>query len=490
MKNTIIVLERSELNYLIKYDSSRISTDRIINFSYNEFKQLSEKQKISLLQNSLPIYEQEHEVLLIEYDSKLIGYDNGPILEFKGIFSIIPLTETGARLLSSKLNTNFKFSAPLDSKLYKSYFNYQNHILRHKAGIKICSIYEVPEPDEEFIADFKIATLFQLNTSKPSGNDSTLAHLIDFNVTPSFIPEGNIEAVLKSACVGMKKLNKDVDQITRSTFYSFVTKEKSVINSKTLFEAINYIVEKIESKKEAKSKFKDLTRTLSENGKYGNAFLLFTYFYFLKKEIEKSDYDISAPKNDILELKYHDSMTASKVLFMLGYTFSMQTISKSIQSFSTSALLKTRKNLDLEWAPRIIEKEIIEISKQEKLESNPEDEKAYGIKLSAENKSNEEMPTYESKRKDTSEAINPGIGLFSEQKEAESKLVFNFQEFKNNIKKKSFLTKIVKTLNDKGVEESKITKQLLITCLKEIGEYKTQKGGLRINAKEALIIFE
>lgn len=524
MKNIIIVLQRSELNYLIKYDSLRISTDRVIDFSYKEFKTLSEKKKLYLLQNSLPIYEQDHEVLLIEYNTDLIKYDNAPSIQFKGISSIIPLTETAERLLSAKLNVDFKILEPLDSKLYKSFTNNRNHTLRYEAGHQLCSIYEVAIPDEGFIVDFKTATLFQLNNQKPGINDSTLAHLIDFNVTPSFIPEGNIEAVIKSACVGMKKLNKEVDQITRSTFYSFVTKEKLEINRKTLFEAINYIEEKTDLDGEEKKRFNKLKNTLSENEKYNNAFLLFSYFYFLKKQIEKNDYDISIAKDDILELKYFDSDSMSKVLFMLGYTFSIQTISKSIQSFSKGTLLKTQKNLDLKWTPKVIEKEIIEEPKKEKAEqkydSNQnlkkntlEDEEKVEIQLSVENKTEGTTSIIESKRNgevgkensienklDENVISNKtnnnqksglaGDDLFSNNSESKETNLFTFQKFEYNLKKRTgFLSRIVKEIRATEIEESQITKEILIKCLKNIDEYKKQKGGLKVAAIDALKIF-
>lgn len=399
MKNITIVLQRTELNYLIKYDTLRISSDRIINLSYNEFNQLPEKYKISLLQNSLPIYEQEHEVILIEYDSILVSFDNAPLLEFKGILSIIPLSETGAQLLSSKLNTDFNILSPLDAKIYKAFTNNRNHVLRLAASRKLCMLYNVSMPNDAFIADFQKATLFQLNNESPKKNDSTLAHLIDFNITPSFIPEGNIEALIKSACVGMKKLDKEVDQVPRSKFYSFAIEHKDSINSMTLFQAIMYIEDKIKLFDDTRKGYNQLKETLSEEGRYNNAFLSFSYFYFLKKVIEKNDYDISAPKDEILELIHYNSEVSSRVLFMLGYTFSIQTISKSIQSFSKCELLKTQKNLDLEWTPKPkeIEQDIIEIPNQEKAEYKTEDfviqvnnlsenEKAIEIELSVENK--------------------------------------------------------------------------------------------------------
>lgn len=529
MKNIIIVLLRSELNYLIKYDSLRIPSFRFIDFSYDEFKRLSDDIKVKLLQNSLPIYEQEHEVILMEYSTALISYDNAPKLQFAGISAIIPLTAKAENLLLSKLDVDFKISRSLESKTYSSFVNYRNHLIRCDAGKQLCSIYKLEVPGEDFINDFKAATLFQLNNNKPKPNDTTLAHLVDFNTTPSFIPEGNIEAVIKSACVGMKKLGQEVDKITKSAFFNFVIQRKSEINNKSLFETIRYIDENTIDDDELK-RFNKLKDTLSENGKYANAFLLFSYYYFLKKQMEKNHYNIEILKKDILELKHYDTESVSKVIFMLGYTFSIQTISKSLQSFSKSALLKTRKNLDLEWTPvvtqdlKIEDRKLIndqkadenDISAKRKqdeklLSSNQNKNDELEDKRNIENKfhqkdsistdnvneeSEEKIPVdvnnitvNNSKIDNTSALVDED--LFSNNTETINTPVFSFQKFERSIKKrKSILAKILPALKSTGIPESEITKQILIKCLIEVDEYEKQKGGLKIAAQDALKFFE
>jgi hypothetical protein len=509
MKNITIVLQRSELNYLINYDSLRISTDRIINYSYDEFKLLSEKNKVHLLQNSLPIYERDHEVLLIEYNSKLVFYDNSPSLEFKGILSIIPLTDIGARLLSSKLNTDFNFLSPIDSKTYKAFTTNRNHILRLEAGKKLCTLYDVPMPSDVFIADFNKATSFQLDNIKPNKTDSTLAHLVDFNITPSFIPEGNVEALIKSACVGMRKVDMEVEKITQSAFYTFVILEKEGINSKTLFQAIKHIEAKIELDIEGKEKFVKLTKTLTDNGKYKNAFLLFSYFYYLKKVIEKNDYDVSVPKDDILELKYYDSDIASMVLLMLGYTFSIQTISKSIQSFSKSELLKNPKNLDLEWTPKVIEQKNKERQFEKdnakfeynennllknQIESSFEDEEAIEIQPPLEDLPEETTSNVVSKMNNDLELTNMDLGLFPIEKELSNEVeivsIFNLAEFKKNIGGGERAKKLSEALKDRNIDEKDVSKEIVISCLKEISLYDNNKGKVYDFARKALKIFK
>jgi hypothetical protein len=507
MKNTIIVLLRSELNYLIKYDSLRTSSDRIIHLSYLEFGDLSEERQMNLLQNSIPIYEQDHEVILIEYNRDL-EYDNAPLLKFKGISSIIPLTETALRLLSSKLNIDFNIMKPLDSLVYKYFSNYRSHIFRYEGGKQLCSIYKLKIPKEDFITDFKAATLFQLNNNKPKDSDTTLAHLVDFNITPSFIPEGNIEALIKSACIGMRKLGQDVNKITKSAFYNFVIQRKLEINETSLFKAIQYIDKNTIEEDELK-RFKKLKNTLSENGKYTSAFLLFTYFYYLKRLMEKNHYDIEIIKEEILELKYYDIESASKVLFMLGYTFSIQTISKSIQSFSNSVLLKTRKNLDLEWAPKDIEQKNKEnqfekdntkfednesVLFKNQIESSFADEKAIEIQPQLEDEPEETNSTMVSKMNNDLDLTNMAMGLFSTKKELSNEVeivsIFNLAEFKKNIGGGEKSKKLIEALNDRNIDEKDVSKEIVISCLKEISLYANNKGKIYDFAEKALKIFE
>ncbi|MEH6745801.1 MAG: hypothetical protein V7670_03095 [Maribacter arcticus] len=507
MNNVTITLYRSELNYLIKYDTIRISSDRIINFSFIKFNQLPEQQKVSFLQNSLPLYEQDHEVLLVEYNLTLISYDNAPTLEFKGISSIIPLTETGAGLLSSKLNTDFNILDPLDAKLYRAFANNRSNILRFKSGQKLCSLYNIPIPVNDFIHDFKQATLLQLNNTCLTGNDSTLAHLIDFNVTPSFIPEGKIEALIKSACVGMKKLNKKVEFITKSAFYSLVIKEQERLNNLSIYQAINYIEAKSDVDEASKKGFDKLTNTLSENAKYKNAFRLFSSFYYLKKEIEKSDFDLSTPKEDILEIIHFDIETASKVLFMLGYTFSIQTISKSLQSFSNNELLKTKKSIYLDWTPNIIKEindpinseednqELIEkiidpISKQKYKREEIENEKPVEVELSV--GSEKEIQAIEPKINNSADTNNGD--LFSNNPEVNSHSVvstsskIDFKNYKEKLVPIRGSNKLIKALEVKLKDGNIVSKDIVIDCLIEIEKYKTKKDVHTSFAKDVLAV--
>jgi ligand-binding SRPBCC domain-containing protein len=171
--------------------------------------------------------------------------------------------------------------------------------------------------------------------------------------------------------------------------------------------------------------------------------------------IEKNDYDISAPKDEILELIYYNSEVSSRVLFMLGYTFSIQTISKSIQSFSKCELLKTQKNLNLEWTPnpKEIEQEIIEIPNQDKAEYKTEDfliqvnnlsenEKAIEIELSVE------------KKKD--KTIIPDNEIIDKVKEHKVKITKNIEITKHDNKVTTAVTEPSITL---GIYESNLNNE-------------------------------
>lgn len=505
MNNVIIAIYRNELNYLIKYNSIRISSERIINFSFPLFNEIPEQQKVSILQNSVPLYEQEHEVVLLEYNTGLISYNIAPTLEFNGISSIIPLTETGASLISSKLNTDFKISSPLNAKLYKAFVNNRSNILRFQAGKKLCFFYNLAIPSKEFIHDFKEATLFQLNGKKPEEKDSTLAHLIDFNVTPSFIPEGNIEALIKSACVGMKKLNKKVDLLTKGAVYKLLIHEQNAINNQSLFQALNFLEAKAGIDEAFKTGFDTLKNTLSENRKYKNAFQLFSFFYYLKKAIEKSDYDISSAQEDILELIYFDAEIASKVLFMLGYTFSIHTISKSFQSYSNSELLKTKKNIDLEWKPNAVDdlqdnldqdqspKKDIE-NLEDNISNQKTDEKEYEKPIEVELSIEKDIKSFESKI--NNDLDTPNVGLFSVDSEVKSPsmisntIKIDFEDYKLKLGKNRDSKNLITAIEVKLKDDLKVSKDIVIDCLIEINKYKKQKGNLYSIATKALEAFQ
>ena len=374
MEIILIALLRSEFNYLIKYNSIKTSSDRMISHSLQEFKKLPINTRANLLQNSLPLFEQEHEVLLIEYDKNHIKFDNAPLLNTKGICSIVPLTEMASKLLLSKLNVNFNFKPHVELSVYNSFELNRGHVNRIAAAEAILELFSLKKPEDDFTCNFKNATLTKLKNEKIDANNSIFEHLLNFDITPSFCPEGKIEAFIKSSCVEKKKKQKDIYAIKNGEIFKYLEKNKKIIEKKSFFEATKFIEENL-SKNELKDKYKTMQDILTENGKYSNAFFLFSYFYYLKKLMEKNDYDIEIIKNDILELRVSNIKLASEVLFILGYTFSIQTISKSLQSYSNSLLLKEKNHLNSKLKiasknqsrPKETDKITLEISNQNEI---------------------------------------------------------------------------------------------------------------------------
>lgn len=203
---------------------------------------------------------------------------------------------------------------------------------------------------------------------------------------------------------------------------------------------------------------------------------------------------------------------------MLGYTFSIQTISKSLLSFSTSPLLKTSRSLNLDWVPKVKKDSNEELVKKQpnKVETDneksnhisdrnnydEETEQPVKIKLSVEDKPMNELTNIESKTSDhlekelvetTTKTNQIDTDLFSNSFSQNDNLGsnFTFKEFQNNLKKRrSFLSKILDELKSTKIEENQITKDILIQCLKNIDEYEKQKGGLKVAAVDALKIFD
>jgi len=370
MKTILIALLRTEFYYLIKYDSIKTSSDRMIMHSFQGFKKLPIDARANLLQISLPLHEQEHEVLLIEYDNKLIGFDNAPKINTKGIYSIVPLTEMASKLLLSKINNNFNFKSHIELSVYKMFENIRGNIHRLEAADQLRLLFNLEKPKEDFSSKIKEATLTKIKNKNLDSNNSIFEHLLDFDITPSFCPEGNIEAFIKSACLGYKKIEEDIYNVKDGDIFKYLKINKEKIEEYSFYEATEFINENL-NENELKDKYKTMQEILTENGTYQNAFFMFSYFYHLKKIMEINDYKIEFIEKDIMELKSNNKELASNVIFLLGYTLSIQTISRSLQTYSSSQLLKEKKQLNINHRKKAKSKEIIlEITNQKEAIKN------------------------------------------------------------------------------------------------------------------------
>jgi hypothetical protein len=346
MKRIIIAIERSKFNYLYKYNICTVSTVNIIEYSYPqllEFYKSNLDATASIIEKALPVFESEHEVILLEVESSEVGYN----LEFgfNAVKLIIPLNELARELLQSKLNSDFLYAAPIPTNLYEATLALREDKLRSKAALSVLSCFSLPTPATPFTNLVKHATrrlIFNEEISKEAG---TIDFLLEFNTTPSGIPSGNIEGLMKIICVGMLKVTGSVNKLRLSPLFNLLLDNLELLNQGSLLSCYQNF-QKISDKN--RDKVERLEATLVSKKVDSDLFLLLFLFISFKKELQKNDFDLKTITFDINEIKSIYSQELSEALYLIGYTMSIGVLHESIHRLSFSPLFKVEKEIQNE----------------------------------------------------------------------------------------------------------------------------------------------
>jgi hypothetical protein len=345
MKKVLVVLERSKFNYLYKYDTCRVSPENIINNSYEELlhqSQISFRLCAERLELSLPIFEQEHEVIIIEYLNEKIGYNSGIELSFNGVLQIIPLNKIAKELLSTKISNKIKISDPLPIELYENTLLLREEKVRHQTSNRLLKIFDLPQPNKLFVNKVKEASSYKILDKKVKGETSSLYHLLDFDITPSFIPEGNSEGLIKVACVAARKVGTDISIVPKSYFYNITVSNIKMINGVSLLTAYEYLEKMFQvASVEDVKKIEHLKNTLRIQGIEENIMLIYYLFFSFKKILKKNEFDVTRLADSIYEFKESYPNEVAATLYLLGYTLSMSSLFESIQAIEKAPILKS-----------------------------------------------------------------------------------------------------------------------------------------------------
>lgn len=337
----ITAIERSRFNYLYKYNQIRIDTNQVLDLSIEKLLDMQSFDKnrlVSKLNSIIPIFEQDHEVLLLEIDRSRISIEHGIILSFDAIIGMHPLTQIGKQLLQGKINDGFKVKAPIfeasieDLKLLRS-MNY-----RSLAVSKLLSHYSI----NESILGNNISRLIKESTKKAISNtkefDTYLDYLISYNKTPSFIPEGNIEYICKIGAIVMNTLNKPEENFTGGIYYKFCLEHTQKVNYGNYFDSFEKFVsianEKIKSSLERVND--ECTKELKDLDVFKAS-----YFYIaFKTFLNKNDNNLVGIDAYIKQLIKEDEKVATFVISLLGYTFSFEQLYESIHRLNQAPLFE------------------------------------------------------------------------------------------------------------------------------------------------------
>lgn len=354
----IVAIERYKFTYLYKYNEIRVDINQVIDKSIENLKWMLQTDIDGLVRafsKAIPLFEQDHEIILLEVDKSKIKFHEGIVLSFDSILCIYPITIIGSKLLDGKISDDFILELPVFEKGFES--------------LKIIRSMEFRRnTSEKLLAHFKIETILNkdrisaieaavkknlLDKNQPQVFTSFLDHLIAYNKTPSYIPDGNIEHICKIGAIAIKYLGRPDEVFTNGPFYKSSLKYKSKINNKSYLASYQDFM--LITDDELKLSYDKMVEIISKDYKGIDIFKVSFFFLAFKSFINKHDNNIEGISNEIDTLIKQDRNTAAFVLSLLGYTFSMENIYEGIHRLSNAPSLKSttrKKAAELEKAKR------------------------------------------------------------------------------------------------------------------------------------------
>lgn len=340
----IVAIERTKFTYLYKYNQIRVDINQLIDKSTDDLKGMLTNdlnRMIQLLNKALPLFEQDHEIIILEIDKSKINLQNGILISFDSIYCIYPLTKTGRQLLDGKINDDFILEAPVFENAIEALRMIRTMTFRRATSSKLLIHYNL----NEFIKKSLLLSIESsieknlMNKSNPQVFSTFLDHLIAYNKTPSYIPDGNIEHICKIGAVAIKYLGKSEEVFTNGPFYKSSIKYKSKINSPSFL--TSYLDFNSIADVQLKASIEKMVDIISRDYSGIDIFKVSFFFLAFKSFLNKNDNNIELLSHDIDDLITNDKESASIVIAMLGYTFSIESIYEGFHRISNAPLLKS-----------------------------------------------------------------------------------------------------------------------------------------------------
>ncbi len=340
----IVAIERTKFTYLYKYNQIRVDINQLIDKSTNDLKDMLSNDLSSLIQlfnKALPLFEQDHEIILLEIDKSKINLQDGILISFDSIHCIYPLTKTGLQLLDGKINDDFIIEPPVFENAIEALRFSRSMAYRRATSVKLLIQYNLDSLLKKSMLSLIESAVEKnlLDKSKPQVFNTFLDHLIAYNKTPSYIPDGNIEHICKIGAIAIKYLGKPEEVFTNGPFYKSSIKYKSQINSPSYLSS--YLAFNSIADSELKSSIEKMVDIISKDYNGIDIFKVSFFFLAFKSFLNKHDNNIELLNNEIEALIANDKQSGSFVLAMLGYTFSIESIYEGLHKISNAPLLKS-----------------------------------------------------------------------------------------------------------------------------------------------------
>jgi hypothetical protein len=341
----LIAIERSSFNYIFKYNNMSISLSQILDLSDEILEaeiQIESNFIVSEFDRILPVFELDHELLLLKIQKAELGINGKINVPFNSILKVFPLTCIARNLLLGKLNPSIEISDARFEKIVekvKLIRAFNNRNLLFKKLTKICCIKE--NPNEVFSRS--VQNTVELLLKGQSVANTYLANLIQYNYNPNEISAGNIEFLQKIGIITWITTQNTSEGYVTSKYFNRCEEFKSKINFGDYATGLKTYFGILENQstdfKISHDKIKNII-----NGDPNDIDLFKVSYYFLaiKTQLNKNHSNLLELFESIIRDVYEDSHTMVHVLYLISFSFSFEQLYESIHILEKSSLLKSK----------------------------------------------------------------------------------------------------------------------------------------------------
>lgn len=344
----IIAIERYKFNILYKYDQINVSLNSVIDSKIEDLELMisNPSQFDSLVKNLdriLPVFELDHEVILLDVDKSKINLSGELIIYFNSLKSVYTLTYEGERLLFGKLNENIKIGRPILDKAIqkvKADRTIQNRI---KSVKKLIDVFELSVLTDKKFKQLLQTTIDSIVYNRSIDENNILYHLLTYDKTPNFLPTGNAEFITKVGIITLLSINKDESILKNGAFYKQCLEFRDQINKGSFFDGLENF-NNLLSNEILKISYDKIIASI--NPKFDNLdiFKISYYFLAIKSHLNKNEKDLLSIANQLYNKIQEDPSTFIHVLLLIGYTFSFEELYESLHILNKAPILKSSVN--------------------------------------------------------------------------------------------------------------------------------------------------
>jgi hypothetical protein len=348
----IVAIERSKFNILYKYDQLSCSLNSVIYAEFNELKsRLADKHYfdslVQDLERVIPVFEQDHEVLLLELDETKVTKGEELLITFNSIVAIYPLTLEGSKLLFGKLNDNIRVGKPVFEKVIHKVKGDRSIKLRATSAKRLIDIFGLKTPTNSKFEESLQLAVKSIIFNERSFESNFLYSLLSYDKTPNYLPSGNSEFVAKVGIVTLLSLGKDESLIKNGLFYKQCIEQKDIINKGSFFDGWQNFVHLLKEE-ELKKSYSKVIESISPKFDDLDIFKIAYYFHAIKAHLNRNEKDLLLIANPLYQEAKNDPNSFIHILLLIGYTFSYEELYESIHMLEQAPLLKNVFRLQTE----------------------------------------------------------------------------------------------------------------------------------------------